>query len=347
MRAAAAFACVRAAVGEVEALGPSGKHRAGGGGRAVPDEQHQRRRRAGLGPSFGRRTGRGRRCRGAASVRGRLELRVGVGEEARRAISPMLRVTPRPPAAAGDTRCAWDTMSSRAVPEAQLSAVEAIDRTSTPGAGRGDQSSAVAVPGWSPGGSRWRRRSGRRTATRSTGAVPCPASAILGDAADRRPGAGRARRQPHRAHVHRRSIGRVAVPGPATGPGSPTRPISVARDDGLELVGRLHHRAGAVRPAGQQADPGRARRLPALARGGGRAAPRTSRSFSRSGRSGSGRRPGGWDFERIPAFAHGAEATLAGRSGPAGLLPRQPAEHLHRAAHRGDARRRSSLAPPS
>ena len=44
-----------------------------------------------------------------------------------------------------------------------------------------------------------------------------------------------------------------------------------------------------------------------------------------------------------PAFGHGAEVHPRGAAGsadPAGQLPRQPAEHLHRPAHRADARRR-------
>ncbi len=50
----------------------------------------------------------------------------------------------------------------------------------------------------------------------------------------------------------------------------------------------------------------------------------------------------GWDVPRpAPAFSHGAEAGLitpdGRRRNPAGLLPRLPAEHLHRQAHTTDA----------
>ena len=45
-----------------------------------------------------------------------------------------------------------------------------------------------------------------------------------------------------------------------------------------------------------------------------------------------------------PRFGHGAEATL-GPLDPARLLPPEPAEHLHRQAHRADDRRRLRARP--
>ena len=52
----------------------------------------------------------------------------------------------------------------------------------------------------------------------------------------------------------------------------------------------------------------------------------------------------GWAVPRPrPVFGHGAQVELAGdgAAAPVRLLPRQPAEHLHRAADPGDARRRA------
>ena len=82
------------------------------------------------------------------------------------------------------------------------------------------------------------RRSGPRSATRSTGAGRCPASATRTRAvAGRRPGAGRARRQPHRPDVHRRPLRRLPLRAPCTAPASPTSRRASHRDDGLVLTG--------------------------------------------------------------------------------------------------------------
>ena len=62
-----------------------------------------------------------------------------------------------------------------------------------------------------------------------------PAARVAG----RRAGAGRARRQPHRPGVHRRPLGRLAVPRRCTGPASPTSRRARSRDDGLRLTRRL------------------------------------------------------------------------------------------------------------
>ena len=107
---------------------------------------------------------------------------------------------------------------------------------------------------------------------------------------------------------------------------------------------RLRDRGQPLPAAGQPADAGRARQLPALP---GRRAPparrqagdrraRLLRLGRRAARAARARRGG-------PA----AEASLRARSrgegrgvGAARLLPPLPAEHVHRQAHRGDARRR-------
>ena len=48
-----------------------------------------------------------------------------------------------------------------------------------------------------------------------------------------------------------------------------------------------------------------------------------------------------------PRFGHGAEAPLPGGAGAPRQLPREPAEHLHRQAHRAHARRRVRTSAPA
>ena len=76
-------------------------------------------------------------------------------------------------------------------------------------------SSAAAARGWWRGASRSRPRSGRRSATGTTGAGRSRVrrSGRAGGAAG--PGARRPRRQPHGPHVHRRPLGRLPVRRPA------------------------------------------------------------------------------------------------------------------------------------
>ena len=166
-------------------------------------------------------------------------------------------------------------------------------------------------------------------------------------AADRRAGPGRARRQPDRPDVHRRPLRRRAVRRAARRrAGQPAHRRAPRRRAGA--VRHPDHRAGALRPAGQQADPGRAGHA-ARALAARRAGPaRADRARGRGARRRSaGRRccrcwpRPGWAVPRPrPRFGHGAQVELAGRAraaAPVRLLPRQPAEHLHRPAHPGDA----------
>ena len=150
----------------------------------------------------------------------------------------------------------------------------------------------------------------------------------------RRPGArvvivglapGRARRQPHRADVHRRPLRRlplrVAAPHRLRQPAhqhAPRRWSAAHR--------RVDHRAGAVRAAGQPADAGRARHVPPVprARAGAPRCPgvrrRSAPSPTRACAASSGSAP-------RPKFAHGVEVPLdeaAGSSAASTSASRTP-----------------------
>ena len=125
-----------------------------------------------------------------------------------------------------------------------------------------------------------------------------------------------------------------------TGPGSPTSPPRLHRDDGLQLTGRVRRGRRPLRAAGQQAAPGRARQLPALRRPRAGAAARPRDRLPRRVRL--GRRAAAHRAahpRRGRASATRAEHQLGRRPRAAGLLPPEPAEHVHRPAHRGDDRR--------
>ena len=83
---------------------------------------------------------------------------------------------------------------------------------------------------------------------------------------DPRARAGGPRRQPHRPRLHRRSLGRLPVRRAAPRRARVTADVGTHADDGLTLQRRMDGRRRALRAAGQQADTGRARRLPAVDR---------------------------------------------------------------------------------
>ena len=90
--------------------------------------------------------------------------------------------------------------------------------------------------GWWPGASRWRPRSGRPFRDGDYWGRPVPGFGDPDARRDRRPGARRPRRQPHRPHVHRRPLRATSCTAPCTAPASPTSPRASA-DDGLRLTG--------------------------------------------------------------------------------------------------------------
>ena len=141
-----------------------------------------------------------------------------------------------------------------------------VERRGPRGARGARSSTAAAARGWWRGASRSRARSGGVSPTRSTGAGRSPASATRRRACWSRARARRARRQPHRPRLHRRPLGRLAVRARCTAPGSPTSRLRAARDDGLALRGAWVDRGRPLRAAGQPADAGGARHLPAVAR---------------------------------------------------------------------------------
>ena len=224
------------------------------------------------------------------------------------------------------------------------------------------------------------------TSQRSTAGHRVPRLPAAGRVA-RAGGAGEARRVPRRdllgpsgarasARSTRRSRSSASRPprtaptapaacSPATAPatsstprctrvGLASQPTATPRRRRPGAVRRPDHRAGALRAAREQADPGRARHLPAAgSRGSSRCCGRRcGRSWCSAGSAGRRCCPcwptPGWTVPRPrPKFGHGVEVEL-GRArrpaAPARLLPRQPAEHLHRPADPGDARGRAARA---
>jgi hypothetical protein len=148
-------------------------------------------------------------------------------------------------------------------------------------------------------------------------------------------------RQPHRARLHRRPLRRLAARRPASRRLCQSAHLDSSRrwpvPDRL-----LHRRLCPLRAAGEQAHAAGTRQLPALPGGGGASA------TARAGASLPGRLRLGWGLAR-PGDARPATGQQAavrprrrGKRGTvrlAGLLPPQPAEHLHGPADRSHARR--------
>ena len=148
-----------------------------------------------------------------------------------------------------------------------------------------------------------------------------------------RPRPGGPRRQPHRADVHRRPQRRL--PGRRAAPRRARLAAHLGPRRRRPAPDRVpHDRGRALRAAGQPPDARRARPLPPvpgrgarpLPAGDGAAGPRGA------GLGGDAARPGG------PAAQAALRPRRRGRPGPrhaAGLVPPEPAEHLHRAPDPG------------
>ena len=135
-----------------------------------------------------------------------------------------------------------------------------------------------------------------------------------GAAGHRRPGPRRPWRKPHRQDVHRRPVRRLALRGSA--PGGLRKPAGVGqRRRRPRADRRLRDRRRALRAAGQQADPHRARQLPALP-GAGAGPPgelpdhRHLGAFGWDGALRALRELGHPAPRPRPRFGHGAEAQV-------------------------------------
>ena len=206
------------------------------------------------------------------------------------------------------------------------------------GAGRGGGAAAPARAWW-PGGSRSRRE--KRAAFRDEDYWGRPGPGLRRPGrpgGDRRAGAGRPRRQPHGPHVHRRPVRRLPLRLPA-----PHR-----------LRQPAHQHAPRRRPAPH-------RRVDHRARSAARRRPTSRRPPSATpaarSSSGSSRCSTLACFVPLGAFAYEGLCRILGVTPASQVrprrrgrprrrpldrrqLPRQPAEHLHRQAHRTHARRR-------
>ena len=163
-----------------------------------------------------------------------------------------------------------------------------------------------------------------------------------------RPGARGPRRQPHRPRLHRRPLGRLAVRRAAPRRLRQPADVGAAATTACGCTARGSSAAVRCAPPANKPTPAGARHLPAVDGGRARAARATCAWSSASAPSPGTRRCGcaprsGHPRPRPrPRFGHGGGVRRRRVAGAARLLSPQPAEHVHRAAHRADARRRAS-----
>ena len=158
-----------------------------------------------------------------------------------------------------------------------------------------------------------------------------------GASVDPRSRAGGARRESHRPDLHRRSFGRLPVRvAPSVRRCQPGDVGRARRWSPADL--RLHQRGEPLRAAGEQADAAGARHLHAVPRTGDRGAravacDRGARRVRVGRRAAGARRAGSPDASEAALRPCGGGRGRPVRAG--GLLPPQPAEHVHRQAHAG------------
>ena len=170
--------------------------------------------------------------------------------------------------------------------------------------------------------------------------------------ARRRPRAGRARREPHRPGLHRRPLRRLAVRRRCTAPASPTSRRRSPPTTGSSCTTRTSRAAVRCAPPANKPTPDeRDRCLPFLVRELALLDRRAGRRRARRVRVRGARRacsPPPASPLPMPAPAVRPRRRGRDRAGRrARLLPPESAEHVHRQAHRADARRRLSPGPAS
>ena len=181
-----------------------------------------------------------------------------------------------------------------------------------------NSSTAAHAPGWSPGANRSPKEKRAAFADEDYWGRPVPGFGDpAGAAAGRRAGAGRPRRQPHRADVHRRPQRRLALRRAASHRlRQPAQATHV--DDGLELTDCWVTSPVKCAPPQNKPTTERTRPLPPVVRPA--RSPR-SRVQVVVALGGFGwhvtLQAFGWDTRLKPKFGHGAEAPLPGSD----LLP--------------------------
>ena len=202
--------------------------------------------------------------------------------------------------------------------------------------------SAGPARGWWPGGRRWPWSSGARSPTSRTGAGRSPAGGRRAAHPGARPGAGRARRQPHRSGVHRRPLWRSAVRRAAPGRAGELTGQSSTRQTGCPpRTSASRRRCGAPRPATRRRPLSGTTCAPWLDAEWRLIAPHVRVIVALGGFAWQaalrllGEKPSA--ASRNSATACSRRAAVGRRAD--GLLSPEPAEHVHRSAHPGDAGR--------
>ena len=199
---------------------------------------------------------------------------------------------------------------------------------------------------WSRGASRWPRRSGPRSATRTYWGRPVPGfgdpqPACVSSAWRRPPTAPTAPGGCSPATGRATSSTRRC-----TGPASPTSRRASTATTACGSTGAWITAPVRCAPPANKPTPAERDTLPAVPRARAGPARRPAGASWCSARSATRSSAGLLGVRPRPPFGHGVEVRARGRPhGSSCSLPRQPAEHLHRQAHRAHARRRVRPGP--